>query len=474
MVDPDYGWHVENGRHLSDGLLLGGHDIYSWTSFGRPWVAHEWLTDVAMAKLDGAFGPTANGLAASFVIVLAFGIVAARLRNRRVTSGVILATIVLGALSSYGSLGARPQMLELLYLALTLWLVESWIAGRVGGPKLVALVGVGALIWANTHGSFLLLCAICGLTAIARFLAHDGRWRWMLTATVVAAVVPLANPFGLQLYAFASQSARSAATQRLIQEWRRPDLLNPSFAPFTIELVLIGIGVLAWGIHRRRARPSEDVRLDDILVTAFLVWLALGSARHVMLVGIGGAPLIACGIAAVVTRTRSHLPAHRRSLETSCRQGAITARERTMVNRIAAAVIAVAIVAVGIHRARPAAQASAIRHAYPVDLLGRLDKAVADRPAARLFNEYGWGGFLILRRPAIPVFIDGRSEVYGDDQLVRYAQIAYTAPGWRAQIARSKIDLALIRRSLPLAAALRASGWHEIGSDRIGVLLARP
>src|SRR3972149_6305781 len=80
-VDFDYGWHLANGRHLGDGVLFGGRDVYSWTAAGAPWVAHEWLTEAAMAALHDALGATAVSVAAALIVTMAFGLVGLRPRG---------------------------------------------------------------------------------------------------------------------------------------------------------------------------------------------------------------------------------------------------------------------------------------------------------------------------------------------------------------------------------------------------------
>ncbi|MFI5253967.1 MAG: hypothetical protein ACHQ15_00705, partial [Candidatus Limnocylindrales bacterium] len=199
-VDSDYGWHLANGRHLADGVLLGGIDVYSWTAAGAAWVAHEWLTEAAMAALHDGLGPMAVSIAAALVVAGAFALVVARLRRRSVSRTAVLATIAVGFAGTLVSMGVRPQILELLYLATTLLAVDAWFHDRLPRRWLWVAAGLGALVWANTHGSFVLLPVILGLTALAAVLGRAPRWPEMAGATVVAAIMPLANPWGPALY----------------------------------------------------------------------------------------------------------------------------------------------------------------------------------------------------------------------------------------------------------------------------------
>lgn len=469
-VDPDYGWHLANGRHLADAILLGGADVYSWTAAGAAWIAHEWLTEAAMAGLNDWLGPTAVSIVAALLVATAFGLVALRSRRRAVSRTVTLLTIGVGFAATLVSMAVRPQLLELLYLAATLLVVDAWLDSHLPRTRLWLIVGAAALFWANTHGSFLLLPAVLGLVALGTVTGRERRWWEMAVAAGIAAVVPLANPWGLALYGFAAQSLTSSVTGRLVQEWQPPDLLAPSFSPFTVGLALAAIGTLGALANRMPTRPNTRLASDLLVAIAILV-LAIRSGRHVMLFGIAAAPLIAGGWSAVGRAVGRLRPATTRMPP----KAALDARGRDVIDGVVFVVVVVALAVAGLVVVGPDAQQRATDARYPTALLPALDATYAQHPGARLFNEYTWGGFLESTRPGVHVFIDGRSEVYGDAQLERYAQIAAGGPDALDALATLGVDLVLIKTDSPLARALGGSGqWLMVASDDVGTLFARP
>ena len=471
-ADFDYGWHLANGRHLLDGVLFGGRDVYSWTAAGAPWVAHEWLTEAAMAALHDALGATAVSVAAALIVTMAFGLVALRLRGRGFGRPTRLATIGLGFAGTLVSMGVRPQLLELLYLGATLLLVDAWLVGHIGRGRLWTLAGAGALLWANTHGSFLLLPGVLGIATVAALLGHERRWPEAGVATVIAALAPLLNPWGVALYGFAGQSLTSDITGRLVQEWRPPDLLAPSFLPFTLALVLAGITLVAT-LRRRTEEPRARLVFDLIVAAAFLA-LALRSGRHVMLFGIAAAPLLAAGWSALGARATPLVRRVRPTLAPERPHRPIDPQGRDLVNALVLFAVSAALAIGGLVMVGPDAQRRATDARYPTGLLSALDEAVTADPDPHLFNEYTWGGFLIAARPGVRVFIDGRSEVYGDAQLARYAEIADGGADAAATLDDLGVDLVLVKADAPLATALLESGgWRELERDVVGVLLAR-
>jgi hypothetical protein len=42
-------WHIKAGSIMLAQRSLISHDIYSHTADGKPWMAHEWLSEVVMA-----------------------------------------------------------------------------------------------------------------------------------------------------------------------------------------------------------------------------------------------------------------------------------------------------------------------------------------------------------------------------------------------------------------------------------------
>src|SRR5207249_4337608 len=48
IYDPDVWWHLRTGQYIFQTLRVPRTDIYSFTVFGKPWFAPEWLSEAAM------------------------------------------------------------------------------------------------------------------------------------------------------------------------------------------------------------------------------------------------------------------------------------------------------------------------------------------------------------------------------------------------------------------------------------------
>lgn len=108
---------------------------------------------------------------------------------------------------------------------------------------------------------------------------------------------------------------------------------------------------------------------------------------------------------------------------------------------------------------------------YPQQAVAYLQ---VEQPEGRLFNAYNWGGYLVWQLPQYPVFVDGRTDLYGDEILGQWFQIVRGEPGWRDLLDDWQVSLVLIEPETPLARELAHEGWLQLQKDDTSVLLQKP
>jgi hypothetical protein len=98
-----------------------------------------------------------------------------------------------------------------------------------------------------------------------------------------------------------------------------------------------------------------------------------------------------------------------------------------------------------------------------------------DRPPGPVLNDYNWGGYLLWKLyPEYRVFIDGRTDVYGDSFMDDFYATYHLADGWKRPIQQWQIRTVILPPDAPLISALRSqAGWKQIYADSQAVLLAR-
>lgn len=457
-LDPDMWWHLRTGELiLADGLPR--YDPFSFTVPHHRWITHEWLSQVFMWVAYQAGGFTALIVVFAAIIALTFWLVYRRTPGRPYLAAFV---VLLAAVASAITWGARPQMFNLLLLAAFIYVVEGVRSGRLRARYLWLLPPLTA-IWVNLHSGYLL-----GVVLLAAYVAGETLQSWLGPAgerglslpqirllaavTGVSFLAALLNPNGYHLWIYPFETLGSSAMQSYIQEWQPPDFHFAIFWPFAAMLAL---GVTGWVYSPHR--PS----FTDVLLFLGTGGAGLLSARHIPLFAIVAAPIVARSWWAVLAGTRV--------------EGWLASGPERPPGRVARllnwSLLLLALLAAAAWVAVKAGDNDeAIAERYPVAAVDFLEQSGLDQQ--RGYNRYGWGGYLIWR--GLPVFVDGRADVYGDDFLLYYRQTLELQEGWREPLDEFDVTYALLGKNSALGTLLAASDdWRERYADEQARIFAR-
>jgi hypothetical protein len=454
QTDPDYFWHVAVGRWILDHRAIPHTDLFTWSVPDHRFIAHEWLSEVAMAALAGSAGIWAVSLLFGLVTFAGFALLLATARD----AGWLLRALAvfLGLIAAAPILGPRSQMLTFALSALELWLLRRW---RDDGQRrwLYPLPPLYVL-WANAHAGFtfglgLLAIHLAGEWLTRRFgregsPARLGDLAVALAGCLVACAI---NPNLLAIYPYALQTQASPVQQALIAEWASPDFHLAEIRAF--EVMLVGLPLL-WVVGRARVRPT------DLLLVLAGTALALQSIRHIALFVVLATPALAEAAQGAWEAWPS-----RPTLREPPRRAALGAANLAILVLVAAIV--------GLYaRGRLRQQDAEVRRSFPV---AAYDAVAADPPPGHLLDLYEWGGYSIYRlAEPRPVFVYGDAAVMGDDFLRRYEAIAYIQPDWRSELDRWGVEWVVDGTDKPLTTLLSASpGWVVLHHDPVATVLVR-
>jgi hypothetical protein len=94
---------------------------------------------------------------------------------------------------------------------------------------------------------------------------------------------------------------------------------------------------------------------------------------------------------------------------------------------------------------------------------------------SRVFTNDEWGDYLIYRLyPRGRVFVDGRSDFYGNDFGDRYLDVMHVRHGWEKTLSRYGVDTILMPLDAPLTGALKESSRWTVVYDDGRALVFRP
>lgn len=446
LQDSDSFWQIKIGQWILDHGAVPTTDFYSFTRTGAPWISTSWLSQVMFAFCYaqwGWAGPvilTAVGVALSAAIFL-------YLLDAQIEAPRAVLFAMLALLLSLHHVLARPHILALPVMVAWVGLLMA-AADRRSAPSWAWLPLMA--LWANLHGGFVLGLALIGpisLEAVEH--AEKGRrlqlfLRWVLFG-IGALVASCCTPYGWKTLMGATNILSLGELLSLIFEW-----MPANFATFTsFEGALLGL--IALGYYRGLVLSAPR-----IFLILFLTWSALTHVRSIEAFAFLVPLVLAKPLGEMFSRPQidatdgDRWPARY-----------VTALGALMI--VAASWSSTSIY-MGHHRF------SFTMTQTPVAAVDLLEQ----RKVQRIFNAYQFGGYLISRD--IPVFVDGRAELYGEKFVMDFFKATEgKKPDLLPRLLdEHKIDATLLVADAPGPQILdQLKGWKRIYTDDIAVIHVR-
>ncbi len=437
-VDNDFWWHLRTGRYIFDSGIPR-HDPFSWTAAGKPWVMHEWLSEAIIYAVQSTFGYMGNMVL--FIAVSLGSVAISYALARRLGAGTrpLTGLLVIAALTFTIFITPRPQCFTWLFFSVYLsLLVRHYEGDHVPLWPLPLLMA----FWVNLPLGFYfgLMLVGCWIAALC-FDAVRGRVVPLRRAALIAAaclVATCANPSGPAIliyplrYLFDSQ-----VTNDMVAEWQRPDITWTLHWSIYLTMLLLALALVS------RSRPRPFLALVSVLVMG-LSFQAVRNAPFAALV------LLPAAGAALAARW----PAASRARDSAVRVPLGAALAMVASIGLIVGPVSLSIAGTDVSLGAPS------EHGYPGAGADYVRQHLAGQ---RMFNDYNSGGYLIYKlNPDVPVFVDGRTDFYGNDLLKDYLRIDRAQPGWDELLTEYGVEVVLIDKELPLAKAIADDArWQQ-------------
>lgn len=475
-TDPDVWWHLANGKLITTSGIPT-HDVYSFTANGRPWLVQEWLTEVVMYGLKSVFGYGALSLFFGCLQAVG-GLIVYRLL-RHMGAGRIASLVLLMAYFVFGAptWGVRPQVLSAVFLG-AFYLILMMYKTDTSRVRLLWLLPLLTLLWANMHASYFMGIALVGAFIVGElannYLYHPEQptpVRPLVVSLAACFAATLLNPYFFNLWSYPLTYVLNGTSNPLLrytQEWQSPNFHDPINLVFGLSLILLalaGIARPAFAVERQDRPGGLRRRVDvtfAIVLAAFTV-LALQAVRLVPLYGVIALPLLAGALAGTPA---SLLPALSKDGETP--PGPTEGRVNWFMAPLG--VVFLAYVLMSAPQAQTGVEPRTdTSFQYPVGGANYISKLAQP---VRMYNEFAWGGYLIYRLyPRQLVFIDGRADMYREGVFDDFIIAQNAAPHWREALARYNVNLVILPHDTPLGYALdHEAGWKVGYKDDVSVI----
>ena len=440
LNDSDTYWQIAVGQWILDHNAVPYVDIYSFTRAGEPWTSSSWLAQVLFAgsyNLAGWAGPivlTSTCIAATFAFF-------AYLLGRRIPSTYAIVVALAALVLSSPHLLARPHVLVLpVMIAWTYGLVSA--SERRNAPSFWLLPLIA--LWANLHGGFVFGLVLFGGFAIdALWNAERSQQRslalgWTAFGTGALAACCV-TPYGWGAILASRKILDLGELLHLIDEWSPVDF--GSLGAFEMSILVLIAGALYCGV---RLSPPR------IVLVLGLLHMALSHVRNLEIFAL----LLPLVVISPISSQFALRPA----------------RFARMTAPMTLAATLVAMLGVSTWALAANATFSPPEVRSPI---AAVDALIARHPK-RVLNDPPFGGYLIWKQ--IPVFIDGRAELYGEQfEMAYYRALQLKDVNQFLDLLKDyDIDAVLLPPATPAVGLLdHIGGWQRVYSDKNAVVHVR-
>lgn len=489
--DGSTGWHLVSGHYILDNLQIPRHDLISYTFPDKAWVAYEWLFDCFLALLDKIAGLKLVAVACCSAIATLFLLLYDDCRRQGCHFLPAMLLCIAGSLISAIHWLARPHLVVFFAVYFFFRFLRAFENKRISGKRLIICLSLSMLIWVNCHPSFVIGHAITVIFLFSQFAVFAfntdpasralslSRIKTYAAALGLILVVTLINPYGFQLFIYIWDYLHQSVVLAQNDEFGSP-IFHGQLQTTLLEILYF---TMVTSFCLTKKKPS----LACFLTVLAFAHLSLVSKRNMPLFVIVSLPVIAEAVAHM--DFRFFLPGAQGESsykEASWFQPLQKIWDRTKetmddmefkCTKHVLPVAAVLFLALScFNGGRFFFGAEIVRSDFdpknkPVQTLDCLLKHNLDEK--RGLNYDNWGGY-IRYKTGKRVFIDDRSDFYGENFYLEYADCSTGQPNWRDMLNKRQINWVLFPNNSVLAANLKhEAGWKLLCEDQASCLYVR-
>jgi hypothetical protein len=458
--DPDIFWHLVTGQWMVVNHQIVSHDLFTFTVAGAKWIDPEYTTEIIAYLVYKVGGLALVSIAFGAVTFVGFLFIWRRVRLE--LTNKVIAAVLIGIAGLGGVLvwGPRPQMITFTFSCIELLWLDQYLRGK---SRAIYWLPLLMIAWANLHGGFLFGLVPVGVAAFVEAVhwlrrvdgdIHKRRVRNLVLIFVACLVAALINPNTFHLYGYTIQPQFSGVQQSFIAEWQSPNFHVLEERGFELMLLLLPIAFML-------RRPS----LWDVCLTAAVTYLALSAVRHSALFVAAETPLLIWSFSAGWERM---------AVAERVRTWIVPRAREVLAGAAAVLLIAVLGTAYFVHGTL-SNQTRATAANFPVGAADWL--AAHPNIGTHMFDQYGWGGYLIYRfypQPNRRVFSFGEATLLGNKVMQQVADVETGNPDWQQIFAQWNIDYVIDVPGAPEVLALEVDPqWTKVYDDGLAVIMVK-
>lgn len=469
-ADGDIALHLNLGKYIINTGSIPIRDVFSHTMTGEPVIQHEWLATVIFEGIKRLFGFDGVIFLCALLISTTIYLLYKYIKNKSQNLlPALLVTLLVLVISMIHWL-ARPHLFT--FLIMTLWLIILDQL-REGKGKRWWLLPLLMLLWVNLHGGFIIgfiIWIIYGFGAAWDiFFNRLGEnetppkryWKYFMLGGSTSFIASLINPSGFILWTRVISHVGNRYLSDITNEFQSPNFHEVTFWPF---LIFILFEFVILGLNRRKFK-------SEILFNS-TAWLAMSlySGRNIPLFGIASAQILALGLDDLVANSSPKVNIFQRIKSMDKRLNIMDFQLKGELWKILSILIVILGMSQGVRFEIEGKEYRFDPGVYPVDAVNWLEEHPQD---GHMFNYFTWGGYLQYRLyPEKRVFIDSKSDFYGEEFVRQYMQVINLSEGWEYVLEEYHVNWVILPNDEPASRALiRDLGWKILYEDDTAVIL---
>lgn len=425
--ESDYYWHIKAGEYMFNHGILK-KDVFSWYLYGKYWMSHEWLFEIILYSFKLVFG-SAHLLVYGFVCMCSLQFIMFLANKEGYLKNINFSMIwVTLSMILIVYMQGRPHLISFNLLALTIWFLYDTY--RNEDSKLIYFLPLISIIWANVHGGssnltyiFCFIFLIVGLFNFNRPKIYMDRLskKQMLKYLIIAIICMLCvniNIHGFKMFVYPYQNMMNKVMINNIAEWLPTNLNFPGHWVYMLIVVFIFFVMIF---------SKKKISFIDLALFGISIVLGFKNIRF-------------WGYTYIIMSFVIFNYVGKRKLDIG-----------TNTILIIVSVMLVAFFCLSTNNIH-----KQLNSGY---LVKKDIEAIKKVKPKRLFNMYNYGGELIYND--IPVFIDGRADLYSNYNYLDYLSISDLRVNYIDLIEKYDFDYLLVSNQYSIDTYLKNNSDYE-------------
>jgi len=261
ILDIDLWWNLKTGEYILKNLEVPQQDIFSYTLKNRPWLDHEWFSQVLFYLIFSKSGWLGLNILKAFIISLCFFILLSLSISKYKKISCTILLILLSVLAFGYRSALRPEIFSYLLLCMFLYVLES--------DKRIYILPLLQIIWVNLHGYFILGPVLVLLYSIG----EKKRFKRYISVFALVVLACFINPYFYKGALYPLRILLDTVTQQKLFMQNVHELMMPvrsGFGRYVFFWIFVIVTSISFILNLRNVKVRHILLFGFSFLTAYL------------------------------------------------------------------------------------------------------------------------------------------------------------------------------------------------------------